>query len=365
MKNNANIWTIIFLIVAGQGLFLSVFLFFKRSSFRRSNFFLAFLLLLFSLNLIENVALWTGCLIDYPHFTNTTLGFVYLYGPLFYFFVGFRINKDIRLKGIDFLHLIPFLLFTYRMLEFFSLSGEVKLRFLKNQQAYLIDFWTYFWQAAVPILLLTYLVFAYLKAVKNKLELSSLRKIFISFALFSLNLAAYFVINILMDLNIEFDYLVMLVISLFIYQIGYYALAVPSIFDPSLYRKKSRTKYEKSALSRGESLKHLRNFRKIMDADKLYLNRNLKISEVARLLSISTNHLSQTLNEHNNKSFNEIINYYRVEEAKKMLLSIKYENFTIEGIALESGFNNKASFNKYFKKFTNMTLKEFKLSQTH
>ncbi len=357
---NANIWTIIFLMVAGQGLFISSFLYTKKSYFKKSNFFLATLLAFFSLNLLENVALWTQYLMHSPHFTNVTLSFTYLYGPLFYFFIIYRIKNDRKFNWKDLFHLIPFFVFNYRMLDFYELSSEIKLNILTKQMPYSVNFWTFFWQYLAIFSLLMYLFLSIREISTHKIESkNNLKKIMLSFALFCALIALYFVINILMNLNVHFDYLITLIVSIFIFQIGYFALSEPKIFDPFLYKIKSKTKYEKSNLSNKESIEYLTCFEELMEKEKLYLKKNLKINEVADTLSISTNHLSQALNESSNKTFIEFINFYRVEEAKKMLLNPQFDNLTIEAIAYECGFNNKTSFNKYFKKIMIVTPKEF------
>jgi AraC-like DNA-binding protein len=71
------------------------------------------------------------------------------------------------------------------------------------------------------------------------------------------------------------------------------------------------------------------------------------------------NHLSQVINAELNKSFFDFINEYRIAEAKRRLLDGRFEHYSILAIALEVGFNNKASFNRVFKKHTRMTPSDF------
>ena len=58
-------------------------------------------------------------------------------------------------------------------------------------------------------------------------------------------------------------------------------------------------------------------------------------------------------------NFYDFINKYRVEEAKKLLIE-DIHNYKILAIAYEVGFNSKATFNRVFKKFTELTPSEFK-----
>ena len=59
------------------------------------------------------------------------------------------------------------------------------------------------------------------------------------------------------------------------------------------------------------------------------------------------------INENLYKNFFDFINTYRIEEMKKQLQG--ESKYTILGIAYESGFNSKSSFNRIFKKYTGQT----------
>ncbi len=96
----------------------------------------------------------------------------------------------------------------------------------------------------------------------------------------------------------------------------------------------------------------------IMEADKPYLNPELKSAELAQLLGISTHEFSRLINQHLGKSFSDFINEYRVLEAKDLLVS--NSNYTLEAIGNQAGFNSKSAFYKAFKKFQGTTPGQFK-----
>jgi AraC-like DNA-binding protein len=92
-----------------------------------------------------------------------------------------------------------------------------------------------------------------------------------------------------------------------------------------------------------------------------YLNSNLKILDVAEKLNTSVHELSKAINLCGKMHFSDFINSYRVEYSKTLLQSPEHvEKFTIETIAHQSGFNNRASFNNSFKRFAKKTPSEFK-----
>ena len=57
--------------------------------------------------------------------------------------------------------------------------------------------------------------------------------------------------------------------------------------------------------------------------------------------------------------FHELINKYRIEEAKKILHNDEQKNLNIIDIAYEVGYNNKVTFNKAFKKDTQLTPSQY------
>jgi AraC-like DNA-binding protein len=85
----------------------------------------------------------------------------------------------------------------------------------------------------------------------------------------------------------------------------------------------------------------------------------LKLPELAKNVSISTNHLSQLLNQELGQNFFDFINWYRVQEAQRRLADSQCKHLTLLAIAYETGFSNKTSFNRVFKKHTGMTPSQF------
>ncbi|MEF9477974.1 helix-turn-helix domain-containing protein [Chryseobacterium sp. 1B4] len=96
-----------------------------------------------------------------------------------------------------------------------------------------------------------------------------------------------------------------------------------------------------------------------MEIQKPYLDSELNLIRLAEMLSVSTHHLSYVINTGFGKNFFQYVNEYRIDHAKK-LLKEPDSKLSILGIAYESGFNSKTSFNTTFKKVTGQTPSEFK-----
>jgi len=96
-----------------------------------------------------------------------------------------------------------------------------------------------------------------------------------------------------------------------------------------------------------------------MEEKKLFLDENISLPQLAEMLDILPNYLSQVINERFQKNFYDFINSYRVEEFKRVVALGKNKNKTFFGLALDCGFNSKASFNSSFKKLSGITPSEF------
>ncbi len=92
----------------------------------------------------------------------------------------------------------------------------------------------------------------------------------------------------------------------------------------------------------------------LLENEKIYLESDITLEKLAKKLSVNRNILSHAINSNFNKNFNKLLNYYRVEEVKKLLNNPKYTNTKISFIAYECGFNTLSSFYTAFKEQTGL-----------
>jgi len=98
----------------------------------------------------------------------------------------------------------------------------------------------------------------------------------------------------------------------------------------------------------------------LMERDKLYQEHELTLQTLSNKLETPSYQVSQAINDGMKKNFYDLVNGYRVEEAKHLLTDPKNENFTILSVGFEAGFNSKTTFNTVFKKFTGYTPTEYR-----
>ncbi|WP_413670686.1 ABC transporter permease [Mucilaginibacter sp. Mucisp86] len=101
--------------------------------------------------------------------------------------------------------------------------------------------------------------------------------------------------------------------------------------------------------------------KKIVRENLYYLDPELNLRSLAEKLDLHPNELSRIINTVLKKSFNDFINEYRVAEVAQKMQDPAYAHLTLLGIAFESGFNSKTTFNRTFKQMTGKSPAEYKL----
>lgn len=98
----------------------------------------------------------------------------------------------------------------------------------------------------------------------------------------------------------------------------------------------------------------------VVVSEKRFMEPDLSLAKLSKLLGTSTQQLSKMVNEHAKCNFNDYINAHRIRAAKKMLLQTENDKYTISAIAFDVGFNSLSSFNAAFKKFEGITPSAFR-----
>lgn len=132
-----------------------------------------------------------------------------------------------------------------------------------------------------------------------------------------------------------------------------------------LLRRKRRTESETVIADAPEAIEPtndneelMRRICELMEQEKLYLNNNLKLTDVAERLGSNRNVISACINTQCGYSFSQFISKYRVEHAKELLR--QHPDLKIAEVWIESGFTTESSFFRAFKAITGMTPSDFK-----
>lgn len=120
-----------------------------------------------------------------------------------------------------------------------------------------------------------------------------------------------------------------------------------------------KEKYAKSGLTKEGVSEIYAALKDVMDKKAYYKNPELTLVELAKILNVHPNYLSQVINEIEDKNFHNYINGLRIKEFIKLASIEENKKYTIISIAYDCGFNTKSTFNKYFKLQTGKTPTDF------
>ena len=120
---------------------------------------------------------------------------------------------------------------------------------------------------------------------------------------------------------------------------------------------RSKKKYANTGITINLAADYKNKILTIMKDEKLFLNPDLKLNDMALKIGLSKHQTSQIVNEQFNKDFNTFINEFRIEEA--ILLLRNDPNLTINDVLYDVGFNNSTTFYNAFKRFKHIPPSEY------
>ena len=134
--------------------------------------------------------------------------------------------------------------------------------------------------------------------------------------------------------------------------------SISNVFNRLPYEGESQA-INKEALS-PQSLLYA-ELREVIENQKLYLNPDLNLQEVIKLLGTNKKYLYQAISTSSDDNFASFINRYRVNHAKQLIQEGVRQQKVINTTELfsVSGFNNPTSFFRTFKTMTGLTPKEY------
>ena len=350
-----------------QAIILAFFIVFKTSTQRYQNRIWALFLFLLALNFIYALLYWVNPTAEsVVFFAKAYFLLMALYGPLFYFYIRKAVNKDpVQLKK-DFYHFIPFVLTLINYIRFYLLPFEKKqsvyLNGLVDSYVFVSDFTSYL---ILTLILIGYAWLSYRlgrRKYENDLEMKMwLNLVVISFFLFGICRLVYFSVIWLDLYSLETDYVIGFSMVLFIGLTSYFGFVHADVFNgKSLKKVFPLVKYKNSGLSKKVMVDLKEKLADLIENEQLYLNCELKLTDLADKLNISRHHASQVINESFGVSFYAYINKLRVQEAEKLLKDESALDLNITDIAFKSGFNNRVSFYNSFRKHVGVTPLEFR-----
>lgn len=399
MNEPAITWTSMLLLLGfAQGLILALLLARSGANNRTAKRMLIALLLLMCVGLAEGFMDESRYYLRFPHLITVEWPSNLLYGPFVYFVVRSFTDPAWRLKlWVALAHALPTVGMYFLLLPFYALTAEQKIHFWKLEGTEPLA------HPLVVMIILQMAVYLYVSLMRlathgrmvkdtysyeEEVSLSWLRHLLIAFFLLWVVYVFFLLISPFYGIYRETEFILHLLLAIVITVMGYKGKQQPVVFAGGLKsslpaspagqtaapvaaplespvimpgsEEAATEKYQRSSLEETEAEHIAQAVKRIMEQERPYREMKLTLPMLARMLSVSPNHLSQVLNEKLNTSFFDFVNAYRVEEARKLLIAPSYNHFSVLGVAMEVGFNSKSTFYAAFKKHSGMTPSQFK-----
>lgn len=304
---------------------------------------------------------------------------LFLIGPVFYFYIKSLLNRDFKLSRKDAIHFLPAILYMIYSLIVFIADALIleEFYFYANGR----DKDLVFWYQMAGLISMLYYLFLSLQYYRNYRKISLqevsfadeiafkwIRNFTIVFGLILVLRVLFFVLNPEWgQFGSKFWYYQCFsVLLMYISITGYSNTVRASISfkkhkvigpEPIILDQQADTKNQENDSLDLQQWQEKIN--RLFAKEEIYKNPNLTLSNVAGLLDTNRNIISKAINQAFEMNFNDFVNQKRAEAVIEKLKNGEHRHKTLLAIALECGFNSKTTFNRAFKKHTELTPKQF------
>lgn len=322
----------------------------------------------------------------YDTYRNTKINYylislALILAPLLFFYVKSVTTADFKFRKQDIVHFFPWILFLMTKIAILGYDmNQPGFESTQNGPAVLNIQWEYvdpimtLLSAAQMLLYLAFtfqLFYNYRKKIKEyfsntyQLELNWIRNfLYVYTFIFIYGIVQLFINEFITELSWKQKWWLQFSSALIVLYVGikgYFTntLQLTSLnFEPNYEGKHSKNNDINEELST-EILKKKIVLQKYFAEEKPYLNPNLNLSELAKNLQMNRSELSELINVGFEQNFNDFVNSFRVKEFKERIENGAHKQLSLLGIAYDSGFNSKATFNRVFKKITHSSPTQF------
>lgn len=358
---------------------------------------LAVVIALLAYKLFEGGALYSGLYVFTPHLLDLAPAVVMLLGPIFYGYTRAVAGQG-RFNATQWLlHLAPWIA-VWILLNSPAVfrTAELKIAMWDNvlaatQHNQLLPTEIVLRLLAIKVHLATYLYLSFhllrkfsnstkhLRSDNTSVVLQQLSYLTLSFIALEALWVSLFIAQQYFSFGTlgQVSQIWLLFIALIVLAIGFIALQKPDLVfsqeesrivcDDALCNQhqttNSKVKYIHSALDNTAATDIAHQIEHYFDTQQAYLNDKLTLADLAKALNLKGHMLSQVINQHMKSNFYKLVNSYRVQHAVNLLDDTNL-NWSIERIALESGFSNRVTFNNAFKEHMSCTASNYKKQQS-
>jgi len=354
----STIFHILIAFGALQALFLSFILISqgKKPDYR----LFASFLLIEGVTLIERLLAETNLMTDFPHVLGISYPLSFLKPPLL-FILAIKLTKpDFSFARKHLAHGIPFLGMLVLNFPFYLLPAREKVQYVSQFINYVpaynsFNFWfflSFFLYIGGYLFFSIQVLKTYQKHIKNNRLINGFTHVLYLYAGLLLVMLVHFLLR--PTGLVEFPYIneaSMLLMTFLIQSIAYRFLSASRFITDQTSPKLND--------DLGVLSSQVQKIKEKLEVEKAYLDDTLSLEGFSDSLEMSKKHVSEIINQSLGTTFKSLLNYHRVEEAKLLMKTSPQDQVKLVEIGLRSGFNNKVSFYRAFKKVTGQSPSDF------
>ena len=370
MQIRFTVEVVLAMAIINVGFFSAGLLWFSAQN-RQANRFLAGLMAAISFWQIDGFFRVSGLYGQNANLYFLPIFYSFAFGPLIYFYVKSLTNSGFRFERNHWWHFLPVAVQAGLYVFLSMCSYEFRNWFWANVHypiTYSIEFDGTWLSLLVYLILSLRLLRKYNRYVQenfsetSRLTLRWLRVLLLILAVVCGQWAVELILRDVFHTFYQYDYSYWL-LGLFLIALGVAGLQQSNLasvqFQGEPVPDAPAALIAPSKIVADVNPDHVARIRRAMDVEKLYLNPTLTLTELAQHVALNPKIVSQVINAGIGKSFNDFVNDYRVDEVKQRLRTNDMTRLTLLGIAFESGFNSKTTFNRIFRQHTGQSPSEF------
>lgn len=298
-----------------------------------------------------------------------------LIGPILFMFVQARTNGQFRFGKSQLIHAFPFAVYAIYHLIVFAQGKEAVFEWIDRVDLPYVD---PVYQIATLVSMAAYLIVSirHYRAYRQWLDTEyasadRYRYPWIIGILGAIGIAilATCFFRLFEVVRIDADYMqswwTAAVVTASLYYVSIAGYVTPGGRQPVFVKREAREveeATESSPFTEGELEGWMNSLADLMSNRRAYLNPDLGLGDLADELNVSRKVVSATINAGHGKNFRRYVNEYRVEAFKEAVVAGKAKEMTLYGLALDCGFNSKATFNRVFKQIEGVAPNEYVLA---
>ncbi|HEY4326616.1 MAG TPA: ABC transporter permease [Mucilaginibacter sp.] len=360
-----SLYDLAFLGTIFIGLAFALLLLFAKSNNRAANHFLGLALAIVVLWMVRVLGIDVHLSGYIPHWSRLPLQFSLALGPLIYFYVLKFTRPEYKFRWKDLLHFGPLLL---------ELTAQV-LAIIESIKTGVETYDTTIFKQLSPLFqllafisVITYLYWSY-KLIERfyqglkfndgdryRYELRWLNRLLTGFGLLWLLWIPYAAVDFYYHHQSGAQtyyslYLLLTASFIWITVVVFLRPQVSTVAEVHVIPKPFTATELKQ---KGTWLKN------VLKTNRYYQDPDLSLGSLAEKLGVPAHELSRIINTSLKKNFNDFINEFRVVDVTHKIQDPAYNHITLLGIAFESGFNSKTTFNRTFRQMTGKSPAEYK-----